>query len=99
MGFGVTALSALGEVDRAKDWADRALLLDPDNVNLRYNLACSLVRLQQHDEAFSLLTTVLATAKPQSLRWFETDNSLDPIRDDPRYLALVAEATKRLAGS
>ena len=28
---GVTALAAIGEEERAKDWIDRALLLDPDN--------------------------------------------------------------------
>jgi hypothetical protein len=24
--------------ERAKDWAERAVLLDPDNMNMRYNL-------------------------------------------------------------
>jgi adenylate cyclase len=96
MGFGVTALTTLGEVDRAKEWMDRALLLDPDNINLRYNTACSLVRLGQNDEALELLARVLDTAKPQSLRWFETDNSLDSIREDPRYQAMTAKAKARL---
>ena len=99
MGFGVTALATLGEVERVKEWIDRALLLDPDNVNLRYNLACSLVRLGQNNEALELLAPVVAEAKSQQLRWFETDTSLDPIRDDPRYQDLVAEAKKRFAQS
>ncbi len=99
MGFGVTALTTLGDVERAKEWMDRALLLDPDNINLRYNTACSLVRLGLHDEAIELLERVLETAKLQSLRWFETDNSLDAIREDPRYHSMVARATKRLANS
>src|SRR5438552_8239900 len=43
MGYAVGALAALGEVERAKEWAERALLLDPDNLNLHYNLACTLV--------------------------------------------------------
>src|SRR4029453_13208983 len=37
IGFGVSALVALHEVDRAKEWAERALLLDPDNTNLMFN--------------------------------------------------------------
>jgi adenylate cyclase len=43
LSFGVSALFTLGEVDRGKEWIARALLLDPDNLNMRYNLACSLV--------------------------------------------------------
>lgn len=43
MGYAVTALAALGEVERAKEWAGRATLLDPENLNMRYNFACTLV--------------------------------------------------------
>ena len=42
MGFAVSALAALGEAERAKDWIERALLVDPDNMNMRYNVACAL---------------------------------------------------------
>ncbi len=96
LGFGVTALATLGERERAREWAERALLLDPDNRNLRYNMACGMVSLGDMDTAIELLESVVATAPLQGLRWFETDNSLDPIRDDPRYQALVAAARKRV---
>ena len=98
LGFGVTALATMGEVERAREWAERAILFDPENINLRYNLACSMVGLREFDRAIELLATVFPVTKPQSVRWFETDTSLDPIRDDPRYKALVAEATERLGG-
>ena len=39
--FGVSALAALGERDRAMEWMERALLIDPDNLNMRYNFACA----------------------------------------------------------
>jgi adenylate cyclase len=42
--FGVSALATLGELDRAREWMDRALLIDPDNLNMRYNFACTLAR-------------------------------------------------------
>src|SRR5262249_41095637 len=45
MSFGVTALVTLGEAARAKEWAERAVLLDPTNTNLSYNLGCSMVNL------------------------------------------------------
>ena len=41
MGFGALALATLGEGERAKEWINRALLIDPDNMNARYNFACA----------------------------------------------------------
>lgn len=43
MGFAVGALAVLGQAERAKEWADCAVLLDPNNLNMQYDLACSLV--------------------------------------------------------
>jgi adenylate cyclase len=42
MAYGANALAVLGEAERAKDWMSRALLIDPDNMNARYNFACVL---------------------------------------------------------
>jgi adenylate cyclase len=42
MGFAALALATLGEGERAKEWINRALLIDPDNMNARYNFACCL---------------------------------------------------------
>jgi adenylate cyclase len=39
---GSNALALLGQTERAKEWISRALLLDPDNMNARYNFACAL---------------------------------------------------------
>ena len=42
MSFGAGGLAALGETDRAREWMERAMLIDPDNLNMRYNFACML---------------------------------------------------------
>ena len=97
IGWGVTSLIALGEVERAKEWSSRAMLLEPDNLNLRYNLACGMASLGEATMALDLLEPVLARAQRQNLIWFKTDNSLDPIRDDPRLQAMIARAEARLA--
>jgi len=97
IGWGVSALVALGEADRAREWTERAMLLDPDNINLLYNLGCNMVSLRDFDMAIRLLAKVIPNGQRQNLVWFETDTSLDAIRDDPRYKALVAEAEARLA--
>jgi len=99
LGFGVNALAALGEVDRAREWADRAILLDPNNVNLMYNLACSMITLGAMDEALKLLEPVFTTAQTQSLHWWRIDSDLDPLRSDPRFQAMLERAETRLATS
>ena len=38
MAQAVNAVAVLGETERARDWAERAVLLDPYNMNMRYNL-------------------------------------------------------------
>ena len=58
MGNGALALATLGEGERAKDWINRALLIDPDNMNARYNFACSLtsfIEPRDVDAALELL--------------------------------------------
>ena len=99
IGWGVSALVALQEVERAKEWTERAMLLDPDNMNLIYNLACNMVSLGEMDMAIELLTPMFSRVQRQNLIWFATDTSLDPIRDDPRYKALLAQAEARLAAT
>ena len=100
MGFAVGALAALGEAERAKEWAERALLLDPDNVNLRYNFACSLVTdLHDYDAALDMLGPRFETMGIEVLNWVKNDPDLDPIRDHPRFKAILEAAEARLAQS
>ena len=50
----------LGEAERAKEWINRAMLIDPDNVNARYNFACALAcYLGETDAALTLLRPLL----------------------------------------
>jgi hypothetical protein len=58
-----------------------------------------MVKLGEFDLAFELLAPVFASAQRQNLNWNEADTTLDPIRGDPRYQALVAQAEARLAAA
>ena len=70
LGFAVGALAALGEAERAKEWAERAMLLDPDNVNLRYNFACTLIiDLHDFEAALALLGPRFETMSIEVLNW------------------------------
>jgi adenylate cyclase len=85
MGFGVSALGVLGEGERTKEWIDRALLIDPDNLTMRYNFACTLAtHLKDASAALEMLGDVLAKATPEFLAYVKLDPDLDPIREDPR---------------
>jgi adenylate cyclase len=94
IGFMVCALANLGEGARAIEWARRALLFDPDNGRLHYNLACALAELGDVDAAVDLLERVAPTVNAAWLAWIERDNSLDPIRAAPRFIAFLEAALR-----
>jgi adenylate cyclase len=99
LAWGTTALAALGECDRARDWARRALIIDPENTSMRYNLACSFsVGLGDPEAALDILGPYFerVDAKAQ-LRHLEADPDFEPIRNDPRFKEMLAAAKKRLA--
>ncbi len=66
------------------------MLIQPDNVNMRYNFACTLsLYLKDAEGALGLLEAVFARDRPDLVASASTDPDLDPIRDDPRFLALL----------
>jgi adenylate cyclase len=100
MAYGANALAALGEAERAKDWINRALLIDPDNMNARYNFACIMTtHLKESDAALKLLGPVFETLAIGFLNHANADPDLDPLRNDPRFKAMVAAAEARLAAA
>ena len=95
---GAIALGALGEKEKAGDWVDRALLLDPDNNVMRYNLGCALATdLNDHDRAIEVLEPLFRTTTGVThVRHAEADPDLDPLRNDQRFEQMLADARQRL---
>ncbi|HKV96552.1 MAG TPA: TIR domain-containing protein [Gammaproteobacteria bacterium] len=96
--YSVSALATLGEAARAKAGMERALLIDPDNFNMRYNFACTLsVRLKDKDAALTMLKPLFETISDAFLPYAKADPDFESLHDDPRYQAMVAAAEARLA--
>ena len=100
MSFFIGALAALGEAERAKAAARRATLLDPDNLNLQYNIACTLiVDLNELEAALDVLETTFGKVRMDAVTWAKTDPDFDAVREHPRFKAMIASAEARLASS
>jgi adenylate cyclase len=100
MAMGAGALCALGEAERAREWVNRAMLMDPDNISMLYNLACALaVHLHDYEAAIDLLATYFEHASLTAVHHADVDPDLDGIRDAPRYREIRAQAEARLAAS
>jgi adenylate cyclase len=95
---GANALAILGEAARAHDWIDRALLLEPDNLMMRYNLACALAaHLKDNDRAIDVLQAYFeGMPSPTPIKHLGVDPDLDCVRDDPRFKEMLASAMQRL---
>ena len=97
IGIGVNLLAVLGEKERAKEWATRARLVDPENANLHYNLACAMASLGEIDLTLETLAGIAPRLSSGMLSWMEADTDFDAIRDEPRFRALVEKVKARLA--
>jgi adenylate cyclase len=97
MGFKASALAGLGQAERAREWMDRALLVDPDNPLTRYNFACALSQLRDIDGAIEMLTPVFPVISAGLLKAALTDPDLNALRGDPRFQEMLAAAEARWA--
>ena len=97
LGFAVSALVCLGENERARARAEDALLLDPDNYQLTYNLACAMTKAKETDYALDLLAKTFERVGKEGYLWAKVDTDLDALRDDSRFKALMEKAAASLA--
>jgi len=100
IGHASNALGVLGQAERAKELMNRALLIDPENWNMRYNFACALAGyLKDTDAALEMLAPVFEKMSVGLLIHAKVDPDFDLIRDDPRFKAMIEATEARLAGS
>ena len=88
--LGANALVTVGDKDRAREWASRALSIDPDDVLTQYNVACVYSLLGDIERAFDLLDRLLPKAGHELKHgWIKHDSDLDPLRNHPRYQKIL----------
>ena len=98
LGIGATGLGVLGDRERVKDWIERALLISPDNVLMRYNFACLLaLNFQDADGAIALIEQDFDGYPPSALKAVIADPDLDSIRDHPKLKRMMEKAHQILA--
>ncbi len=86
-----------GNRERAMETIERALLIDPDNDNMRYNFACVLAAyLSEFDAALDLLEPVFERSTVNLVNTAKTDPDLDPLRGNPRFEKMFAAAAQRV---
>ena len=97
LAYGVLSFAAVGQLDRARDWMERALLLDPDNMYMRYNLAWPVLAFfKDKDQALDLLEPALAKGGKTLVSLASADRNLHALRDNPRFQKMLQAAQKRL---
>lgn len=89
LSLGSGALQFDGQLDRAIEWSQRSLELQPNDMSALMNATCLYAKLGMKDEALTLLER--ACGRGWGKRdWIENDPDYDGLRSDPRFQALLA---------
>jgi adenylate cyclase len=91
--MGAVCLVCLGENERAVSWTERAVLLDPESLTVRYNAACTYAVVGKPEVALECLEFVFSQM-PKARRWLigttKHDAQLNPLRDRPDFQDFMA---------
>ena len=96
LGVSAGAFAILGDLDRAKERIERAMVVDPENINMPYNYACVLASwIGDIEGALDMLESMIARQSRSLMLTMMADPDMDPLRDHPRFKRMVAKAMKR----
>jgi serine/threonine protein kinase/Flp pilus assembly protein TadD len=90
--LGANALYELGERTLAREWASRALSMDPEEPSVLYNVACAYALLGEIDTALDCLEKAVGQGSGYR-EWIENDPDFASLRGNPRFQTLVERLT------
>jgi adenylate cyclase len=88
-----TTLAKLGELQRAGEWAERALAIAPDDYLTLYNIACFYSVAGRLDQSFALLEKLIPISNAEMKEWMLTDSDLDALHRDARWKKIQLAAS------
>ncbi len=88
MYLGATALVSIGEHDKARAWAERALDTDRNEPAVLYNVACVYSLMGDVNKGIDLLAEAIDQGFGYRA-WLQNDNTLAALREDPRFRELL----------
>jgi non-specific serine/threonine protein kinase len=89
--FGALALCQLGESEELTlEWVNRALMMDPDEPQVLYNVACVYALLGRADDAIAQLSQTIAHGGWWRI-WMSNDPDLVSLHDHPGFRELVKD--------
>jgi TolB-like protein/Tfp pilus assembly protein PilF len=91
LAFGAIIQAEVGNAERAEEWANRAVAIEPGDVVTSYNLGCTYAALGKLDDAVDCLRRAFPetpTSRRAFVDWMEYDTALWPLRGHGEYEAL-----------
>ncbi|HEY8010059.1 MAG TPA: protein kinase [Rudaea sp.] len=88
MMMGAAVYAQLGDPEKASINVARAMAVDPEDPHVLYNVACAFASLGRISDTLDALERSVRSGWGDKA-WLEHDSDFDPIRSEPRYLALV----------
>ena len=80
----------LGQREKAIEWLERALAVDPEDSGVLYNVGCVYARLNEPDKALDCLERGVFHGYGHKY-WIKHDSDLDSLREHPRFLKLIKD--------
>ena len=88
--LGAGACARLGETQRAKEWAERAMSLAPDDDAILYNAGCALAVVGEDERALDALQRAIGAGLAGG-DWIPQDPDWARLRDHPRFQTLMQQ--------
>jgi serine/threonine protein kinase/Tfp pilus assembly protein PilF len=86
--LGIGTLVLLGDREKAQQWAERAMAIDPTDSTVLYSVACMHALAGEADEALTHLELSVKNGFAHR-EWAEKDSDFDSLRDDPRFKGIL----------